>query len=71
LSVKPTGNAPRVTRNVGAGEPSADTDLDTGTATANGPNTADTAVGAIPAETLPAKVVDADPAEFVAVIVKL
>lgn len=71
VRVRPAGNAPRVTRNVGAGEPSADTDRDTGIATANGPNTAETAVGATPAETLTVKAVAADPTEFVAVIVKV
>jgi hypothetical protein len=65
---RPAGNAPNVTANVGAGEPSADTNLTTATPTVNEPNEPETTVGATVATTEPENVAAAEPATFVAVI---
>jgi hypothetical protein len=71
-SARRLGKAPLDTANVGAGEPSAETDADAAVPCVNEPNELDTTEGgAIPDRTPPAKVADADPREFVAVIVKL
>jgi hypothetical protein len=66
-SSKPPGNAPAVTVKVGAGEPSADTDADTGTPIVNDSNELVTVVGGV--ATMPVKVAAAKPATFVAVTV--
>jgi hypothetical protein len=70
-SVRPGGIAPPVTANVGAGDPSADTDRDAAPLAVNEPNEADTMVGALGPTTTPLKVVEAVPCQFSAVTWKL